>query len=77
LLAFATAGRMRGDDVTFYFVGIDKARFRRPVTAGDQLALTVTFVRRIRDMWKFAAEATVDGEVAASADLMVAPKDGR
>jgi len=76
LLAFATGGRMQGNDVTFYFVGIDKARFRRPVVPGDQLALNVTFARRIRDIWKFSAEASVEGEIAASADLMVAPKVG-
>ncbi len=77
LLAFATGGRRQGEDLTFYFVGIDKARFRRPVTPGDKLVLKVTFVRRIKDIWKFSANASVDGETAASADLMVAPKGGR
>jgi len=55
-------------------VGIDRARFRRPVVPGDQLILEIDFDRRIRDIWRFDARATVEGQVAADARLMVATK---
>ena len=74
LLAFATVGADAGHHSTFYFVGIDKARFRRPVVPGDQLMLRVRLARRIRDIWKFEVEAEVDGQRAAEAEIMVAPK---
>ena len=57
----------------FYFVGIDKARFRRPVIPGDQLILATTLERTLRGIWKMSARATVDGEEAAAAELMLAP----
>jgi len=74
ILAFSTAGEMPGEDTGVYFVGIDNARFRRPVTPGDQLMLDVSFERRIRDIWRFTTRATVDGEPAADARIMVATK---
>jgi 3-hydroxyacyl-[acyl-carrier-protein] dehydratase len=54
--------------------GIDDARFRRPVVPGDRLVLRATLERAIRGIWKFATLAEVDGEVAASATMMVAPE---
>ena len=73
LLAFVTANVIPSEDNIFYFVGIDKARFRRPVVPGDQLILKVELVRKIRTIWKFSARAEVDGKVVASAELMCAP----
>ncbi len=75
ILSFKTTGKLPTDDSLYYFVGIDKARFRRPVEPGDQLVLEVELERRIRDVWKFKGKALVDGEVVASADLMCAEKD--
>jgi 3-hydroxyacyl-[acyl-carrier-protein] dehydratase len=74
LLAFATAGWEPDDSHTFYFVSMDKVRFRRPVGPGDQLTLHVRSERRIRDIWRFSTEARVGDERAASADMMVATK---
>ena len=54
----------------YYFVGIDNARFKRPVEPGDQLILNVNFERNLRGIWKFSAFAEVDGVVAAEANLM-------
>ncbi|UUM22090.1 3-hydroxyacyl-ACP dehydratase FabZ [Mycoavidus sp. SF9855] len=54
----------------YYFVGIDNARFKRPVEPGDQLILNVSFERYLRGIWKFSAFAEVDGVVAAEANLM-------
>lgn len=72
ILAFATVGAP-GNDTLYYFVGIDKARFRKPVEPGDQVRLEVSLIRRIKTVWRFAAEATVDGQLVARAELMCAP----
>lgn len=58
----------------YYYAGIDEARFKRVVTPGDQLILDVTFERRMRDVFKFSARASVDGATAATASLMCAVK---
>ena len=54
----------------FYFVGIDAARFKRPVQPGDQLILKATILRERIGIWKYSAKAEVDGRVAAEAELM-------
>jgi len=59
----------------YYFTGIDKARFKRPVEPGDQLIFEVELVRKIKNMWKCKGVAKVDGEIAASAELMFTFKD--
>ncbi len=74
ILAFKTAGVVPDDKSLFYFVGIDDARFRRPVVPGDQLVLKATLERAIRGIWKFGTVAEVDGKEAASAKMMVAPE---
>lgn len=76
ILAFRTAGEKPDEESTFYFVGIDRARFRAPVVPGDQLVLEARFERRIRTIWRFETEAKVDGRPVASAMMMVAPKGG-
>lgn len=77
ILAFVTAGVMPDEDTRFYFVGIDAARFRKPVEPGDQLLMTATLQRQMRGIWKFAAVATVADEEVASCELMVAPETGK
>jgi 3-hydroxyacyl-[acyl-carrier-protein] dehydratase len=74
ILAFVTAGVIPDDDTRFYFVGIDKARFRRPVEPGDQLILTAKLERQMRGIWKFSASALVGDVEAACAEMMVAPE---
>ena len=77
ILAFRTAQVMPDEDTRFYFVGIDKARFRRPVEPGDQLILTASLQRQMRGIWKFEAAAYVGEAEVASAELMVAPETGK
>jgi 3-hydroxyacyl-[acyl-carrier-protein] dehydratase len=77
ILAFVTAGVYPDENRQLYFVGIDKARFRRPVVPGDQLILKATLQRSLRGIWKFATIAEVDGEEATSAEMMVAPGESR
>jgi len=74
ILAFKTAGVVPDESSRFYFVGIDRARFRKPVEPGDQLVLKATLERAIRGIWKFSTVAEVDGEEVASATMMVVPE---
>ena len=74
ILAFRTTDTKPSDGVLYYFVGIDKARFKQPVMPGDQLILEVEVIRVIHSVWKFHAVAKVDGEVVASAELMCAAR---
>ena len=70
LLAFKTVDELHSDDALYYLAGIDNARFKRPVEPGDQLQLKVTLVKQKRNLWKFFGEASVDGELVVSADIM-------
>lgn len=73
ILTFVTAGVYPDETTRFYFAGIDKARFRRPVMPGDQLRLEARLERRIRTIWKYSTSATVDGVEVVGADMMVMP----
>jgi len=55
----------------YYYVGIDNARFKKPVLPGDQLELEVKLERLLRGIGKFSCEARVDGEVAAEAVILL------
>lgn len=74
LLAFASIGSAPEKNEIYYFVGIDKARFRAPVEPGDQLIFKVRVLNSKRGIWKFAGIAEVDGQVAAEAELMCAAR---
>ncbi len=75
LLAFASSGKEAGADSVIYFVGIDNARFKRPVLPGDQLRLEARITRHTRGIWKFDARARVDGQTACEAELMCTLRD--
>ncbi len=70
ILSFKTMGSKPSDDTVYYFVGIDNARFKKPVGPGDQLVLEVTIQAIKRGIWKYSGTAKVDGRVAAQADLI-------
>ncbi len=70
LLAFLTMGQKPDDNAVVYFVGIDGARFKRPVEPGDQLIMEVEILRQSRGIWKFSGKASVDGQLAVEAELM-------
>ncbi|MBV8196560.1 MAG: 3-hydroxyacyl-ACP dehydratase FabZ [Candidatus Eremiobacteraeota bacterium] len=55
---------------TPYLAGIDKAKFRRPVTPGDRLDMEVKMLRHKRNIGWVSAKAEVDGQFACSAELM-------
>lgn len=56
--------------MSYYLVGVDKARFRKPTTPGDQLRFEIEFISVRRNMWKFAAKVKVDDALAAEAELL-------
>jgi 3-hydroxyacyl-[acyl-carrier-protein] dehydratase len=60
------------DSKLVYFAGIDAARFRRPVVPGDQLRLAMEIIKMRSKTCKMRGVATVDGEVAAEAEIMSA-----
>ena len=70
ILSFETVGEEPDENTVYYFAGIDGARFKRPVEPGDQLLLEVTLLRAKAGIYKFAAKASVDGELAVEAELM-------
>lgn len=70
ILSFKTMNGRGDDRSVYYFVGIDKARFKRPVTAGDTLMLDITLERYVRGIWKFWTEARVEDKVVTEAELM-------
>lgn len=75
IFALKTLGTLPDEKSIYYFVGIDKARFRRPVEPGDQMYVEVRLIRTARGVWKVGSEATVAGKVAASAELMGALRE--
>jgi 3-hydroxyacyl-[acyl-carrier-protein] dehydratase len=70
LLSFKTMGIKPDENSVVYFVGIDGARFKRPVGPGDQLKMEVEILRNARGIWKYKAVGTVDGQIAVEAELM-------
>lgn len=70
LLAFETMGNAADKNSVYYFVGIDGARFKRPVEPGDQLFLDVFMDRNKGGIYKFKARAMVGEELAVEAELM-------
>ena len=77
ILCFITLNVVPDADTRFYFVGIDKARFRKPVVPGDQLILNATVQRALKGIWKFETMALVGDREVADATLMVAPETAR
>ena len=78
LLVFASRRIKPDASSVYYYVGIDNARFKRPVVPGDQLEIEVVLERQLRSIGKFACAARVDGKLAAEASILctVQPTDG-
>ena len=70
VLSYVTENKVPDDSSVVYFAGIDGARFKKPVSPGDQLILDVSIGLIKRSIWKFSAKATVDGKLAAEAELL-------
>jgi 3-hydroxyacyl-[acyl-carrier-protein] dehydratase len=70
ILSFKTMDTMPSDDSVYYFAGIDSARFKKPVSPGDQIVLNVKIDRILKGIWKYTGVASVDGTVVAEAQMM-------
>ena len=70
LLSFDLFDMSLAPDAVFYFVGIDNARFQRPVGPGDQLILHATLERVRGGIYRFNCKGTVDDELAVEAAVM-------
>jgi 3-hydroxyacyl-[acyl-carrier-protein] dehydratase len=72
VLVFRSRGEKPNPDSLYYYVGIDRARFKKPVVPGDQLELVVNMERQLRGIGRFSCEARVDGEIVAEATILCA-----
>jgi 3-hydroxyacyl-[acyl-carrier-protein] dehydratase len=70
VLSFKTMNTKPSDDSVYYFAGIDSARFKKPVSPGDQIVLTVKIDRILKGIWKYIGVAKVDGVIVAEAEMM-------
>jgi 3-hydroxyacyl-[acyl-carrier-protein] dehydratase len=71
MVAFSAEGEGRQHDQhLYYYVGIDNARFKKPVVPGDQLELEVKLERMLRGIGKFSCVARVAGQVVAEAVIL-------
>lgn len=70
ILSFKTMDTKPSDDSVYYFAGIDSARFKKPVSPGDQIILNVKIDRILKGIWKYSGVAKVDGVVVAEAQMM-------
>jgi 3-hydroxyacyl-[acyl-carrier-protein] dehydratase len=70
ILAFKTFNLKNDNDSIYYFVGIDEARFKKPVLPGDRLILKVQILRNLRGIWKFSAQALVEDKLVSEAQLL-------
>lgn len=74
LFSFADAGapNLASTKIAYYLVGVDGARFRRPVVPGDQLRMEVSADKLSRSICKYTAIAKVDDQIVAEARIMCA-----
>jgi 3-hydroxyacyl-[acyl-carrier-protein] dehydratase len=75
ILSFKTFNHVSTENLLYYFVGIDRARFKKPVGPGDVLSLEVTMLRQVRGIGKFGARALVENNVVAEAELLCTLKE--
>ena len=75
ILSFQTHNRDSTRNLLYYFVGIDNARFKKPVTPGDQLILEVAMLRSVRGIGKFDAKARVGEALVSEAQLLCTIKE--
>jgi len=75
ILSFLSLNRDSTQNLLYYFVGIDKARFKKVVVPGDQLTLDVAMTRKVRGIAKFETVAKVGPDVVAEAELLCTIKE--
>jgi 3-hydroxyacyl-[acyl-carrier-protein] dehydratase len=76
VLTFRSRGVTPDESSVYYYVGIDRARFKKPVVPGDQLEIEVHIERELRGIVKFNCWARVEGKVVAEATILCAMQSG-
>jgi 3-hydroxyacyl-[acyl-carrier-protein] dehydratase len=72
ILAFKSIGDMTEEEAAqkvVYFLSIDKAKFRKPVSPGDKLEYRVSVIKNKAAIWVFKGEAYVDDTLVSEAEL--------
>lgn len=72
ILYFITNDVVIDDNNFFFLAGVDNARFKRIVGPGDQLMLHSEITKNRREICRFTTKATVNGEIACVAELLIA-----
>ncbi|WP_432480639.1 3-hydroxyacyl-ACP dehydratase FabZ [Moraxella sp. ZY200743] len=72
ILGFISAGQTSKSGYLYLFAAVDKVRFKKMVSTGDTLVIRSKATRSVRDIYKFECTAHVDGELACSAEIMIA-----
>ena len=70
VLVFRSEGTRPNDKTVYYYVGIDNARFKKPVVPGDQLEIEVRLERNLKGISRFGCEARVEGKLVAEATIL-------
>ena len=70
ILVFRSQNIKPDHDQLYYYAGIDRARFKRPVLPGDQLKIEVTIAGMKQQVWKFSCAARVADALVAEADIL-------
>jgi 3-hydroxyacyl-[acyl-carrier-protein] dehydratase len=76
LLAFHSLGENAEQGIMYMLVGVDNARFKRPVEAGDQLLMELRLTRSLRGIYRFEGTAKVDDRVVCEAAFMTTKNHG-
>jgi 3-hydroxyacyl-[acyl-carrier-protein] dehydratase len=74
-ICIAAAGNGGPAPNVVYLTSVDGARFRRPVVPGDVLKIKVKKLRQKMNLWKFQADAEVDGVIVAQAEVSAVMSD--
>jgi len=75
LLGLDSMGKEEAANSVYYFAGVNKARFKKPVIPGDRLDMEVHYVSDKRGIWRFECSAWVDGQLACQAEILCAQRN--
>ncbi|MEY8204962.1 MAG: 3-hydroxyacyl-ACP dehydratase FabZ [Bermanella sp.] len=75
LLGLDSMSKEEAAQSVYYFAGVDKARFKKPVVPGDRLDMEVNYVSDRRGIWRFSCSAWVDGQLACQAEILCAQRN--
>jgi len=75
LLGCLTMEEEPEDGSIYYLVGVDKVRFKKTVHPGDQIMISIKFIKMRKNIWLFSAQTTVDDKFIASAELLTTVAD--